>query len=106
MILPSKELLSEVLNKCGVTARKIKDSDIKHRGCHLGKSTNLVYTYEDKNDSCGESTLAEINIYELIHMNLKQWAKLNNCFDIIDWSGEPDEIFTMANKIYRTRKGQ
>lgn len=41
----------------------------------------------------------EINIYELAHKNLKQWAKLKNIFDIIDWSEEPEQIFKKVEKI-------
>ena len=40
-----------------------------------------------------------IGIHELSHKNLKQWAKLNNVFDIIDWSGEPEEIFAKAEEL-------
>ena len=39
------------------------------------------------------------NIYELAHLNLKQWANLKNVFSIIDWTGEPEEIFAKAEEL-------
>ena len=41
----------------------------------------------------------EVNIYELAHLNLKQWANFKNVFNIIDWSGEPEEIFAKAEEL-------
>ena len=46
----------------------------------------------------GESQF-EVNIYEFVHLNLKQWANLKNVFNIIDWSGEPEEIFAKAEEL-------
>ena len=43
--------------------------------------------------------LYEINIYELAHKNLKEWAKLKSVFDIIDWSEEPEQIFKKAEEL-------
>jgi CMP-N-acetylneuraminic acid synthetase len=40
-----------------------------------------------------------INIYELAHKNLKQWAKFKNVFDKIDWSEEPEQIFKKAEEL-------
>ena len=40
-----------------------------------------------------------INIYELAHLNLKQWAKTKDILDIIDWSGEPEQIFKKAEEL-------
>ncbi len=40
-----------------------------------------------------------INIYEFAFKNLKQWAKLKNVFDKIDWSEEPEQIFKKAEKL-------
>ena len=40
-----------------------------------------------------------INIYEFVHMNLKQWANFKNVFNIIDWSGEPEEILAKAEEL-------
>lgn len=41
----------------------------------------------------------EINIYELAHKNLKEWAKIKNVFDKINWSDEPDIIFKKAKEL-------
>ena len=41
----------------------------------------------------------EVNIYEFVHLNLKQWARLKNVFSIIDWSGKPEEIFAKAEEL-------
>ena len=41
----------------------------------------------------------EVNIYEFAFKNLKQWAKLKNVFDKIDWSEEPEQIFKKAEKL-------
>ena len=40
-----------------------------------------------------------INIYEFAYLNLKQWAKLKNVFDKIDWSEEPEQIFKKAEEL-------
>ena len=40
-----------------------------------------------------------INIYEFTFMNLKQWAKLKNVFDKIDWSEETEQIFKRAEEL-------
>ena len=81
----SKELLSEVL---GVYVR-----DGWYFDCEI-----LIYTY-DKILGLDENYHAEINIYELVHKNLKEWAKLKNVFDIIDWSEEPEQIFKKAEEL-------
>lgn len=41
----------------------------------------------------------EVNIYEFVHLNLKQWANFKNVFNIIDWSGETEEIIAKAEEI-------
>ena len=75
----SKELLSEVL-------------DVEVRVIAGVTSTNeLKYN----NDSIAQF----INIYELAHKNLKQWAKLKNIFDKIEWSAEPEQIFNKAEEL-------
>ncbi len=86
MQLPSKELLREVL---GVNVK-----DIYKIGSNPNLSNNIL-PYSIR--GCGD--LEEINIYELAHKNLKQWAKLKNIFDIIDWSEEPEQIFKKVEKI-------
>ena len=52
----------------------------------------IIFSYE------GEYQF-EVNIYEFIHLNLKQWANFKNVFNIIDWSGEPEEIIAKAVEI-------
>ncbi len=84
MTLPSKELLSVVL---GIKVLDVRKSI---------KSNQLAFDILTPTQHRHKS----INIYELMHMNLKQWAKLNNVLDRIDWSGEPDDIFTKANELY------
>ena len=42
----------------------------------------------------------EINIYELVHLKLKKFAKLNNIFKEIDWSDEPENIFKKAEELW------
>ena len=44
-------------------------------------------------------TLFDYNIYKFVHLNLKQWANFKNVFNIIDWSGEPEEIIAKAEEI-------
>ena len=44
-------------------------------------------------------TLFDYNIYKFAHLNLKQWANFKNVFNIIDWSGELEEIFTKAEEL-------
>ena len=44
-------------------------------------------------------TLFDYNIYKFAYLNLKQWANLKNVFNIIDWSGEPEEIFAKAEEL-------
>ena len=75
----SKELLSEVL-KLNITYIERCNNSIVYK--------ISVYDREE-----------EVNIYELAHKNLKQWAKLKNVFDIIDWSGEPEQILSKAEEI-------
>ena len=48
----------------------------------------------------------EVNIYELTHKNLKQWAKLKNVFDIIDWLEEPEQIFKKVEEIRNEKQLQ
>ena len=88
----SKELLSEVL----------KDK------LYLLIDENFTYSIEDNyvlfaEDEC---VIFEINIYELAHLNLKQWASLKNVFNTIDWSGEPEEIFAKAEELINEIKGE
>ena len=83
---PSKELLSEVL---GRPITKIQKAD------------NTLLAYWD----IYSAQHSLINIYELAFKNLKQWAKLNNVFNIIDWSGEPEEIFVKAEELILIKNG-
>ncbi len=59
-------------------------------------SINITY-FEDKEDF--NAICREWNIYEFVHLNLKQWANFKNVFNIIDWSGEPKEIIAKAEEI-------
>ena len=82
----SKELLSEVL-KLNITYIERCNNSIVYK--------ISVYDREE-----------EVNIYELAHKNLKQWAKLKNVFDIIDWSGEPEQILSKAEEIRNEKQLQ
>ena len=75
----SKELLSEVLN--------LNITYIEHCNNSIVYKVS-VYDREE-----------EVNIYEFVFKNLKQWAKLKNVFDKIDWSEEPEQIFKKAEKL-------
>lgn len=46
-----------------------------------------------------QSTSEYINIYELLHLNFKHWAKLMDVFDKIDWSEEPKEIIKKVEEL-------
>lgn len=46
----------------------------------------------------------EYNIYELVHSELKKWAKQNNFFNAIDWSEEPENIFKKAEELWAKDK--
>ena len=83
----SKELLSEVL-KLEVVKHSLYNE--------LHKSFNI--TYMQSEDSL-KSSWMPINICEFAFKNLKQWAKLKNVFNIIDWSEEHEQIFKKAKKI-------
>ena len=89
----SKELLSEVLPDVNIERLcewyEVEDAILNtYYDCgsynKQGRPTGLGYS---------------INIYELAHKNLKQWAKLKNVFDIIDWSEEPEQIFKKAEEL-------
>ena len=79
----SKELLSEVLGSGEVDDLESFNLD--------SSGTCIMLHYADLVDY--------INIHELAHKNLKQWAKLKNVFDIIDWSEEPEQIFKKAEEL-------
>ena len=85
----SKELLSEVLEY------KVYDYTLKDTKIKINKITAST--------SCNEPRIIGydkgINIYELAHKNLKEWAKLKSVFDIIDWSEEPEQIFKKAAEL-------
>lgn len=78
----SKELLSEVLKK---------------EYNHIEQYCNVICCRNMINEELHDGW--DINIYELAHKNLKQWAKLKNIFDIIDWSEEPEQIFKKAEEL-------
>ena len=59
-------------------------------------SINITY-FENKEDF--NTIWREWNIYEFVHLNLKQWANFKNVFNIIDWSGEPEEILAKAEEL-------
>ena len=82
----SKELLSEVLNQNVTSVYKQQEQ--------------YRYTTSNTNGAwVSGSDVTFPNIYELAHKNLKQWAKLKNVFDIIDWSEEPEQIFKKAEEL-------
>ena len=71
----TNELISEVLN-INVQTKIHKDD--------LCSDNILIYwEFDGYHNEC-----RNINIYELAHKNLKEWAKLKSVFDIIDWSEE------------------
>ena len=90
----SKELLIAVLG-----------SEYNHRlvDWFQIEEDNFLRTYYDCGsfDDKGRPTGLglEINIYEFAYLNLKQWAKLKNVFDKIDWSEEPEQIFKKAEEL-------
>ena len=88
MISKYKELFAEVLNHsvCGIYPYYVD------KVCQ--PAANIVAVSFKNTDGW-----THYNIYELVHLNLKQCAKLKNVFDMIDWSGEPEEIFTKAEAI-------
>ena len=55
--------------------------------CDISKDNDMLLYYN------------RVNIYEFAFKNLKQWAKLKNVFDKIDWSEEPEQIFKKAEKL-------
>ena len=84
MEIINKSLLCEVLG-------------IDERLCRIDKlvdNTLFFYTFHNVGEYQNY-----INIYELAHKNLKEWAKLKNVFDIIDWSEEPEQIFKKAEEL-------
>lgn len=91
----SKELLSEILN--------VEISEVNGTLTH--KNNKSLLSYITKNCSINEGKEL-INIYELAHKNLKQWAKLKNVFDIIDWSEEPEQIFKKVEEIRKINEKQ
>ena len=80
----SKELLSEVLNYEVDVFLGINKNEIDYTCCR------------DENEGYIDIS---INLYEFVHLNLKQWANFKNVFNIIDWSGEPEEIIVKAEEI-------
>lgn len=86
----SKELLSEVLGIRTIVMDPILEP--------MSKIGYLVYGSQNTIQEVKKNH-KQINIYELAHKNLKQWAKLKNVFDIIDWSEEPEQIFKKVEKI-------
>ena len=92
----SKELLSEVINI------KIEDIiDLKMFGKDLKyyEKCLLKSCCDGRLSNHKDSICKSINIYELAHKNLKEWAKLKSVFDIIDWSEEPEQIFKKAEEL-------
>lgn len=83
MKFPSKELLSEVFGR--------EVSEIKNT---CTDKEIVIIAYFD-----GFRQAFTMNIYELAHKNLKQWAKVNNVFNEIDWSEEPERIFKKAEEL-------
>lgn len=85
----SRELLSEVLGINTIQMSPIQEDNM------IGY---LVYGSQNTLSEI-RSNHKRINIYELAHKNLKQWAKLKNIFDMIDWSEEPEQIFKKAEEL-------
>lgn len=82
----SKELLSEVLGVEVENFNYIPDDKQT-----ISSNEGFIIATHD--------SVPIINIHELAFKNLKQWAKLKNVFDIIDWSGEPEQIFAKAEEL-------
>ena len=93
----SKELLSEVLGIRYIAMNPILEP--------MNKIGYLVYGSQNTIQEV-RSNHKQINIYELVHKNLKQWAKLKNVFDIIDWSEEPEQIFKKVEEIRNEKQLQ
>ena len=85
----SKKLLSEVLS----IEIKYFETDIEKINYSINasiKSGNIAYF---------NTEWKYINIYELAHKNLKEWAVFNSVFEIIDWSKDTEQIFTKAEEL-------
>ena len=80
----SKELLSEVLG------REVKGG----RGYIVVNENNVTFAYAD------EDMWSDINLYELVHKNLKEWAKSKHLFDKINWSDSVEQILKQA-EVFR-----
>ena len=83
----SKELLSEVLGINNISSI-IYDIDFP----------NIIEYNQYATLARGMRSI-EINIYELVHLNFKHWAKLKDVFDKIDWSEEPEEILKKVEEL-------
>ena len=79
----SRELASSVLG-----LNVVYTESCEHRDGIIGIWTDI-----------NTKPIEEISIYEFIHLNLKQWANFKNVFNIIDWSGEPEEILAKAEEL-------
>ena len=79
----SRELLSEVIGE--------KKVILNYEVSLCGKE--IHYGHENIDED------GFINIYELAHKNLKQWAKNKNVFDKIDWKEETEQIFKKAEEL-------
>ena len=77
----SKQLLSEVLGRDSIKFVNLRVND---------NEVSFIYIDGDSDS---------INIYQVAHKNLKQWAKRKNVFGIIDWSEEPEQIFKKAEEL-------
>lgn len=80
----SKELIKVVLEKETET---------------LSKDFNFIINEDYIEFSDDGEMQFEYCIYKFAFKNLKQWAKLKNVFDKIDWSEEPEQIFKKAEKL-------
>ena len=108
----SKELLSEVLGDDVRIGTYIKaDVDVDEPVQYTmqikiyGNKVSYWRYYKEWDDGT-TMVICSVNIYELAHKNLKQWAKLKNVFDIIDWSGEPEQILSKAEEIRKVNEKQ
>lgn len=93
----NKELLSEVLGIRYIAMNPILEP--------MNKIGYLVYGSQNTIQEV-RSNHKQINIYELVHKNLKQWSKLNNVFNNIDWTEEPEQILNKAEELRNEKQLQ
>ena len=95
----SKELLSEVLGLDVYEDDKKFSELLNINSISDNVNYNIRFLKDIENGWTESIGNRWINTHELAHKNLKQWAKLKNVFDIIDWSEEPEQIFIKAEEL-------